>query len=85
MSYKALDMVGMFSLIFVGISVLGLAALTVGPWADPSPTGRTILTLSWMAFWMINTLARSARALLAEQADQIATLQRQLSELRPAA
>ena len=86
MGYKALDFVGFFSLGFAALAVLGLAALTFGPWAQPAnPTARLVLTLSWLAFWMMNTLARNVRALLEAQADQIAALQRQLTEQQPAA
>ncbi len=86
MEYKSLDFVGLSSLIFGAISVLGLVALTFGPWAQPSaPTARLALTLSSLAFWMIATMARSVRALLEAQADQITALQRQLAERQPAA
>ena len=86
MEYKSLDFVGLWSLIMSALSVLGIGALTFGPWADPSaqPT-RLILTFSWFAFWMIGTIARNVRAALEAQADQIAALQRQLAEQRPAA
>lgn len=85
MEYKSLDFVGLFSLIFGAISALGLAALTFGPWAEPSGSmARLVLTFSWMAFWMIARVAGSVRALLGAQADQIAALQRQLAERQPA-
>ena len=85
MEYKSLDFVGMFSLIFGALSVLGLVALTFGPWAQPAPMARTFLTVSLLVFWMIGAVARNVRALLEAQADQIAALQRQVSEPRPTA
>lgn len=86
MEYKSLDFIGVFSGIFGAISVLGLVALTFGPWAQPSaPTARMVLTFSWLAFWMIVMVARNVRALFEAQADQIAALQRQVTEQRPAA
>ena len=75
----------MFSSMFVGLSVLGLAVLTFAQSEPPSPIGRVVLTSSWMAFWMIGTVARSARALLERQADQIAALEQRAREGRPAA
>ena len=85
MDYKSLDFVGLFGMIFGAISVLGLVALTFGPWAEPSaPMARLVLTFSWLAFWMIARVAGSVRALLGAQADQIAALQRQLAERPPA-
>ena len=86
MEYKSLDFVGFFAMVFGTISVLGLAALTFGPWAQPSPPmARLVLTFSWLAFWMIAKIAGSVGALLAAQADQIAALQRQLAEWQPEA
>ncbi len=81
MEYKSIDFVGVWSLIMSALSVLGILALTFGPWAEPSgQTTRMILTFSWFAFWMIGTIARNVSALLQTQADQIAALQRQLAE-----
>jgi hypothetical protein len=86
MDYKSLDFVGLFGMIFGAISVLGLVALTFGPWAEPSaPMARLVLTFSWLAFWMIAMVAGSVRALLSAQADQIAALQRQLADRQSAA
>jgi hypothetical protein len=85
MEYKSIDLVSFSSLVMSALSVLGLAALTIGPWAQPAPTARLIFTFAWLAFWMINTIARNVGALLEAQADHIATLQRQLAEQRPAA
>jgi hypothetical protein len=86
MEYKSIDFVGFFSLIMSALSVLGLVALTFGPWAQPSvQTARTMLILSSLAFSMIGTIARNVTALLEAQADQIATLQRQLADQRPEA
>jgi hypothetical protein len=86
MEYKSLDFVGLFSVIFGAISVLGLAGLTFGPWAEPSGSmARLVLTFSWIAFWVIAKVAGSVRALLGAQADQIAALQRQLAERQPTA
>lgn len=85
MDYKTLDFVGLFGMILGGISVLGLVALTFGPWAQPSaPIARLILIFSWLAFWMIAKVAWSVRALLGAQADQMAALQRQLASRQPA-
>ena len=83
MNYKSMDFVSFFSLVMGAIAVLGLAAVTLGPWGPASPTARLVLTFGWLTFWMIGTIARSVGALLAEQADQIAALQRQLGEQRP--
>jgi len=85
MEYRALDFVGFFSLLFAGLSVLGLVVLTFGPWAQPAPTARAMLTVSWPVFMMITIVARNVRGLLEKQADQIAALQRQVNEQQPAA
>ena len=86
MEYKSLDFVALFGICFGAISVLGLAVLTFGPWAEPSePMARLVLTFSWLAFWMIARVAGSVSALLRAQADQIAALQRQLAERQSAA
>ncbi len=87
MDYKSLDFVGLMSGIMQGLSVLGLVALTVGPWAAQPSAGaaRMALTLSALAFWMIATIARNAVALLGAQADQVAELRRQLADQRSAA
>lgn len=83
MNYKSMDFVSFFSLVMGAIAMLGQVAVTFGPWAPAPPTARLVLTFGWLAFWMIGIIARSASALLAEQADQIAVLQRQLGEQRP--
>ncbi len=86
MEYKSLDFVALWSGLMGALAVLGAAARTVGPWAQPSAqTARMTLTLSWFAFWMIGTVARSVRTVLVTQADEIAALRRQLGEQRPAA
>jgi len=83
MGYTSIDFVKLFSAFMSALSVIGLAALTIGPWAEPSATtGRTTLILAGSAFWMINLIATNVGALLATQADQIAALQRQLGHHR---
>ena len=86
MEYKRIDFVKLWSAIMSALALAGLAVVTVGPWAEPSePAARTLLTLGWLAFWMINIIATNVGALLAAQADQIAALQRQLGDQRPPA
>jgi hypothetical protein len=85
MEYKGIDFVALWSGILGALSVVGLLALTFGPWAEPNQVARTILTIGWLTFWMIAVLARNVGALLQTQADQITALQRQLADNRPAA
>ena len=86
MEYKSLDVVVVMSAFFAAISVLGLVALTFGPWAQPSaPMARLVLTFSWVAFWMIAMVARNVRSLFEAQAHQITALQRQVTDRQPAA
>lgn len=86
MEYKTLDSISVFSLFASAIAVLGIAALTFGPWADPSAgTAYMSLIFSGLAFGEIGLLTRSVRTLLEKQADQIDALQRQIADQRPAA
>lgn len=82
MDYKSIDFVALWSLILGGASVLGLVALTFGPWgAQPSgQTAYALLAIGWLAFWMLGLLANNVAKILHAQADQIAALQQQLGE-----
>jgi hypothetical protein len=84
MEHKSIDFVGYFSLILTAVSVLGVAALTFGPWgAQPSGgTAYAILTISCAAFGMLSMMAINVAKILLTQADEIAALQQQLSEQR---
>lgn len=84
MEYKSIDFVGFFSGLLSAASALGAAALTFGPWgAQPSgQTAYTILTISFLAFGMVSTMANNVAKILEVQADQIAALQRQLAGQR---
>lgn len=86
MEHRAIDFVGFCSLILGTLSVLGMGLLSFGPWAQPSAeTVRMVLGSSWLGFWMVAILARNVAALLRTQADQIAALERQIGDQRPAA
>ena len=39
MNYKSMDFVSFFSMVMGAIAVLGLAAVTLGPWGPAPPTG----------------------------------------------
>lgn len=81
MEYKSVRLVGLFSLFMGAVSVLGAAALTFGPWAEPSAQmTRTFLLVSSVAFSMVGAVANNVVAILERQADQIAALQRQLAD-----
>ena len=84
MEYQSIDLVGFFSGILSAASVLGAAALTLGPWGDQvsGRTAYTLLTLSWLVFGMVCMLASNLAKILQAQADQIAALQGQFAEQR---
>jgi hypothetical protein len=84
MHYKTIDFVALLSVLFGAAAVLGIVALTFGPWGGrPSgQTAYTILSISWLVFWLIGMLANSAAKILSGQADQIAALERDLAEQR---
>jgi hypothetical protein len=85
MAYKSIRFVGFFALIVGCASVLGAAALTFGPWAQPSQeTTRAMLTFCFLAFSMVGTLATNAATIFESQADEIAELRRQVADQRTA-
>ena len=84
MEHKGIDFVGFVSLVAMAGSVLGLVAVTFGPWKE-QPSGSTlyaILSFTLLTFSMLGTLTRNVAAILRTQADQIAALQRELVEQR---
>ena len=82
MEYRSIDFVAFFSGLLSVASAIGAAVVRVGPWAaDPfSQTSSTIMTISFLAFGMVSLMANNVSKILGTQADQIAALQRQLTE-----
>ena len=85
MACKSIRFVGFFALIFGLAAVLGAAALTFGPWAQPSAdTPRAMLMACFLIFSMVGTVATNVATILESQADEIAELRRQVAEQRSA-
>ena len=85
MAYKSIRFVGFVALISGLAAVLGAAALTFGPSAQPpSDTPRAMLLACFLVFSMLGSVATNAASILESQADEIAELRRQVAEQKSA-
>jgi len=79
MGYKVIRFAG-FSSTLLGIMFVVIGGLqTLGVLSSTEPTGIDWM-VGWVGFSMLGTVATAAVKLLESQADQIAELQRQLSD-----
>ena len=86
MAYKRIRFTGFLALMLSAVCILGMAALTLGLFANPAPdAANTMLLAGFLAFSMLGTVATDAATILESQADQIAELRRQLGSQGSAA
>jgi hypothetical protein len=86
MEYKSISLAGVFSAILGAACAVGIIALNVLPSGRSAggPAAGALLSIGFLVFMMLSTIARDVAAILATHADQIAELRRQLADRQSA-